>query len=38
MALVRMVSATDPFGHIIGFLDRSCYYFFKAVAQFYSLG
>jgi hypothetical protein len=23
----HVVSATDPYGHILGFLDRSCYFF-----------
>jgi hypothetical protein len=34
----RMVSETDPHGHIFGFLDRSCYYFFQVVPQLYSHG
>jgi hypothetical protein len=32
----RIVSATDPHGRIIGFLDRSRYYFFQVAPQFYS--
>jgi hypothetical protein len=24
-----VVSVTDPYGRILGFLDRSCYYFFQ---------
>jgi hypothetical protein len=33
-----VVSATDPHGRILGFLDRSRYYFFQAAAQLYSRG
>jgi hypothetical protein len=33
-----MVSATDPHGHIFGFLDRSHYYFFQVAPQLYSRG
>jgi hypothetical protein len=33
----HVVSVTDPYGHILGFLDRNCYFFFQ-VAQLYSLG
>jgi hypothetical protein len=32
----RVVSATDPHGRILGFLDRSRYYFFKVAPQLYS--
>jgi hypothetical protein len=31
-----VASATDPHGRIIGFLDRSRYYFFQVVPQLYS--
>jgi hypothetical protein len=31
-----MVSVTDPFGRILGFLDRSRYFFFQVPPQFYS--
>jgi hypothetical protein len=34
----RVVSATDPHGRILGFLDRSRYYFFQAGPQLYSRG
>jgi hypothetical protein len=34
----RVVSATDHHGHILGFLDRSRYYFFKVTPQLYSRG
>jgi hypothetical protein len=33
-----MVSVTDPYGSILGFLDRSHYFFFKAAPQLYSRG
>jgi hypothetical protein len=33
-----VVSATDPHGRILGFLDRSRYYFFQVVPQLYSRG
>jgi hypothetical protein len=33
----QVVSMTDPYGHILGFLDRSRFYFFFQVApQLYS--
>jgi hypothetical protein len=32
----RVVSATDPQGHILGFLDRGRYYFFQVTPQLYS--
>jgi hypothetical protein len=31
-----MVSMTDPYGRILGFLDRSRYYFFQVAPQLYS--
>jgi hypothetical protein len=34
----RLVSATDPHGRILGFLDRSRYYFFQVAPQLYSRG
>jgi hypothetical protein len=34
----RVVSATDPHGHILGFLDQSRYYFFQVAPQLYSRG
>jgi hypothetical protein len=34
----HMISVTDPFGRIIGFLDRSCYFFFQLAPQLYSRG
>jgi hypothetical protein len=34
----RVVSAMDPYGRILGFLDRSRYYFFQVVPQLYSRG
>jgi hypothetical protein len=34
----RVVSATDPHGRILGFLDRSRYYFFRVAPQLYSRG
>jgi hypothetical protein len=33
-----VVSRTDPFGRILGFLDRSCYFFFQVPPQLYSWG
>jgi hypothetical protein len=33
-----VVSATDPPGRILGFLDRSRYYFFQVAPQLYSRG
>jgi hypothetical protein len=32
----RVVSATDPDGRILGFIDRSRYYFFQVAPQLYS--
>jgi hypothetical protein len=34
----RVVSATDPRGRILGFIDRSRYYFFQAAPHLYSRG
>jgi hypothetical protein len=34
----RVVSAADPYGRILGFLDRDRYFFFKVAPQFYSQG
>jgi hypothetical protein len=34
----RMVSATHPYGRILGFLDRSRYFFFQPAPQLYSRG
>jgi hypothetical protein len=34
----RVVSATDPHNRILGFLDRSRYYFFQVAPQLYSRG
>jgi hypothetical protein len=34
----RVVSATDPHGRILGFLDWSRYYFFQVAPQLYSRG
>jgi hypothetical protein len=34
----RVVSSTDPHGRILGFLDRSRYYFFQVAPQLYSRG
>jgi hypothetical protein len=34
----RVVSAADPYGHILGFLDRRCYFFFQVAPQLYSRG
>jgi hypothetical protein len=33
-----VVSATDPHGRILGFLDRSRYFFFQVAPQLYSRG
>jgi hypothetical protein len=32
----RVVSATDPHGRILGFLERNRYYFFQVAPQLYS--
>jgi hypothetical protein len=34
----RVISATDPHGRILGFLDRSRYYFFQVASHLYSRG
>jgi hypothetical protein len=34
----RVVSATDPYGRILGFLDRNRYSFFQVAPQLYSRG
>jgi hypothetical protein len=34
----RMVSMKDPYGRILGFLDRSRYFLYKAAPQLYSIG
>jgi hypothetical protein len=34
----RVVSATDPHGRILRFIDRSHYYFFQVAPQLYSRG
>jgi hypothetical protein len=34
----HVVSVTDPCGRILGFLDRSRYFFFKVAPQLYSRG
>jgi hypothetical protein len=33
-----VVSVTDPFGRILGFLDRSRYFFLQVAPQLYSRG
>jgi hypothetical protein len=33
-----VVSVTDPYGRILGFLDRSRYFFFQIALQLYSRG
>jgi hypothetical protein len=33
-----MVSVTDPYGRILGFLDRSRYVFFQVASQLHSRG
>jgi hypothetical protein len=33
-----MVSVTNPYGRILGFLDRSRYFFFQVAPQLYSRG
>jgi hypothetical protein len=33
-----MVSAMGPYGHILGFLDQSRYFFFPVAPQLYSRG
>jgi hypothetical protein len=34
----HVVSVTDPYGRILGFLDRNRYFFFQAAPQLYSRG
>jgi hypothetical protein len=34
----HVVSVTDPYGRILGFLDQNRYFFFKVAPQFYSRG
>jgi hypothetical protein len=34
----RVVNVTDPYGRILGFLDRCRYFFFQAAPQLYSWG
>jgi hypothetical protein len=34
----HMVSVTDPYVHILDFLDRSLYFFFQVAPQLYSRG
>jgi hypothetical protein len=34
----KVVSVTDPYGHILGFLDRSRYFFFQVAPHLYSRG
>jgi hypothetical protein len=34
----HVVSVTDTYGRILGFLDRSCYFFFQVAPQLYSRG
>jgi hypothetical protein len=34
----RVVSVTDPYGSILGFLDQSRYFFFQVAPQLYSRG
>jgi hypothetical protein len=34
----RVVNATDPHSHILGFLDWSCYCFFQVAPQLHSQG
>jgi hypothetical protein len=34
----RVISVTEPYGRILGFLDRSRYFFFQAAPQLYSRG
>jgi hypothetical protein len=33
-----VVSVTDPYGRLLGFLDRSRYFFFQVAPQLYSRG
>jgi hypothetical protein len=34
----HVVTVTDPYCRIVGFLDRSCYFFFQVAPQLYSRG
>jgi hypothetical protein len=34
----HVVSATDPYGRILGFIDSSRYFFFQVAPQLYSRG
>jgi hypothetical protein len=34
----HVVSVTDPYGRVLGFLDRSRYFFFLVAPQLYSRG
>jgi hypothetical protein len=34
----HVVSVTDPYGRILGFLDRNRYFFYQVAPQFYSRG
>jgi hypothetical protein len=34
----RLLRATDPYGRILGFLDRSRYFFYQVAPQLYSRG
>jgi hypothetical protein len=34
----HVVSVTNPYGRILGFLDRSRYFFFQVAPQLYSQG
>jgi CBS-domain-containing membrane protein len=34
----HVISVTDPYGRILGFLDRSDYFFFQIAPQLYTRG
>jgi hypothetical protein len=34
----HLVSMTDPYGHILGFIDRSRYFFFQVAPRVYPRG
>jgi hypothetical protein len=34
----HVVSVTDPYGRILGFLDRNRYFFFRVASQLFSRG
>jgi hypothetical protein len=34
----HVVSVTDPYGHVLGFLNQSRYFFFQVVPELYSRG